>query len=123
MVNARPGLAALAILMSGCSSTVTNRQVFSFDGAKFELVVTSIGGALGEERYELIQLSDGEEKTFFQGGNFSEFNVAARNGKLLVQMCHGFIDRAEPMLLGSGENLRLIRLNLDWNCKDKRREA
>ena len=105
--------------MSSCGSTVTHRQIIPFSKGKVELVVISVGGALGEERYRLSFDNGGKQQEFFRGTNFSEFNVSERGSKLLIQMCHGGIDRAEPIGIGELEGFRIVRLDLDWNCKDK----
>lgn len=118
------GLAVLALALPSCRSAVTERRAIQFSGGQIELVRTSIGSALGEERIELIHENNGDRRTFFEGANFSEFNVSERSGKLHIQMCRGFIEKAEPILLGNPEaTFRLVRLDLDWNCRDKSQET
>lgn len=118
------GLALLALSLQSCSSTVTERRAIQFSSGQIELVRTSVGSALGEERIKLIHRNDSDSRTFFEGANFSEFNVGERNGKLHIQMCGGFIEKAEPILVGNPEaTFRLVRLDLDWNCRDKSRET
>ena len=111
------------MMLTGCGETITHKQTYSLPQGKFQLVVSSIGGALGEERYELKNLSSSQSQTFFSGANFSEFAVGFKGDKLRIQMCKGFIDHAEPLSFASNGNIQLIRLDLDWNCKDKRQEA
>ena len=114
---------ALPLILFGCAAEVTHRQTVPFSKGHLELVVSSVGGALGEERYELKFQNQGEPRTFFRGANFSEFNVAERGGKLAIQMCRGLIDHAEPIGISSGDTFQLVRLDLDWNCKEKSREV
>lgn len=88
-----------------------------------ELTISSVGGALGEERYELEFRNGSKTQSFFRGSNFSEFNAAQTGNKFGIQLCKGSIDHAEPIGVGEGENFKVVRLSLDWNCADKSREA
>jgi len=116
-------LAGLPTILAGCGGTVTRQEAIPFSHGEIELVVTSVGSALGEERYELSYDNQGERQTFFSGANFSEFDVSERDGKVALQLCRGFIDKAEPFLTGNIEGeFELVRLNLDWNCRDESRE-
>ncbi|WP_428028545.1 hypothetical protein [Altererythrobacter sp.] len=115
---------AFGVLLAGCGETVTERSSINFSGGTIELVRTSIGGATGDERIELSFENGGETSDFFEGSNFSEFNVSERDGRILIQMCRGRIAKAEPFLIGDIEgDFQVKRLDLDWNCKDKRHEA
>ena len=78
--------------------------------------VAAAGGAGAAVLVEVLQV-------FFRGANFSEFHVGERDGKLVIQMCRGWIDHAEPILTGNAKDPQLERLNLDWNCLDKSHEA
>jgi hypothetical protein len=118
---------ALAVIplavVAGCSNTVTHRQQVPFSQGSATLVITSVGGALGEERYELSYNNGSHAQTFFRGANFSEFHAGERDGKFAIRMCRGWIDHAEPILVGNPKDPQLVRLNLDWNCLDKSHEA
>ena len=114
---------SVAALLSACSETVTHRERIAFSKGAVELVITSVGSALGEERYELKFNNGGKIQTFFRGANFSEFNALEQEGKFTIQLCKGWIDLAEPIGLGENEDFEVVRLNLDWNCKDKRHEV
>lgn len=92
-------------------------------GGKTKLVRTSVGSAIDGEKIELIFDNDGKHQRLFSGWNFSEFQAGERGGKLTIQMCKGWIEHAEPIAVGTGEQLRLVRLDLDWNCVDKSHEA
>ncbi len=111
------------LVLSSCGGTVTHRETIPFSRGKVELVITSVGGALGDERYELSFKNGNDTQTFFQGANFSEFAAAQKGSKLAIHLCNGFIDRAEPIGIGQGENYDIVRLDLDWNCADKSRES
>ena len=87
------------------------------------MVVTSIGGALGDERYELRFMNGKNRQTFFRGANFSEFSAEEKGKKFSIHLCGGWIDHAEPIGVGQLENFFIVRLNLDWNCLDKKRET
>jgi hypothetical protein len=114
---------ASVFALAACQSTVTHRQRIPFSQGAAELVVTSVGSALGEEKYELSYDNGTRKQVFFRGANFSEFHVGERDGKLVIQMCRGWIDHAEPILTGNAKDPQLERLNLDWNCLDKSHEA
>ena len=109
--------------LAGCGETVTHRERIPFSRGNVELVITSVGSALGEERYELKFMNGNHAQTFFRGANFSEFKSAERDGKFAIQICKGWIDHAEPIGVGEGENFDVIRLDLNWNCLDKRHDA
>jgi hypothetical protein len=112
-----------AVLLSGCSETVTHREMIPFSHGRVELVVSSFGGALGDERYDLKFKNGSDVQTFFSGSNFSEFSVAQKGKKLSIHLCAGSIEHAEPVGVGKGENFEIVRLNLDWNCADESTEA
>jgi hypothetical protein len=114
---------ASILALAGCRETVTHRQRIPFSHGNAELVITSVGGALGEERYELSYNNGSRKQTFFRGANFAEFNTGERDGKFVIQICRGWIDHAEPILVGNPKDPQLVRLNLDWNCLDKSHEA
>ncbi|WP_156029848.1 hypothetical protein [Sphingomonas sp. URHD0057] len=117
-------IAALGLLaLSGCQGTVMHRESIPFSQGTAELVITSVGGALGEEKYELKYRNGDHTETFFRGANFSEFHAGERDGKFVIQMCKGWIDHAEPILYGNRRNPQFVRLNLDWNCRDKSHAA
>lgn len=115
--------ASLVLMIGGCSETVTHRENVATPFGKVELIITSVGSALDGERYELKYRNGSKDQTFFTGWSFSEFKPEERDGKFLIQMCTGWIEHAEPILIRGGESLRLVRLNIDWNCLDKRHEA
>ena len=114
---------ASMVFLTACGSTVTHRELIPFSGGKVELVITSVGSALGDEKYELKFDNGGTSQTFFRGANFSEFRAAERGAKFAIQMCKGFIERAEPIGIGQGERFKVVRLDLNWNCVDPRHEA
>ena len=97
-------VAALAIALvaqiGGCTETVTQREIVKTSIGDLTLVVTSVGTALDGERYDLTFRNGSKEQTFFTGWDFAEFHAGERNGKLLLQMCHGWIERAEPISVG-----------------------
>jgi hypothetical protein len=109
--------------LAGCSETVTHRERIPFSRGNVELVITSVGSALGDERYELKFMNGSEAQTFFRGANFSEFQATERDGKFAIQMCKGWIDLAEPIGVGESDNFNVVRLDLNWNCLDKRHAA
>jgi len=111
-----------ALLTSSCAADkVTEARDIPLSTGKVKLVRTSVGSAIDGEKIELIYGSNG--KPFFVGWNFSEFQTAEREGKLVIQMCKGWIEHAEPILVGTGSQSKLMRLDLDWNCQDKSQEA
>jgi hypothetical protein len=115
---------ALGLVISGCSlNKVTERSRISFSGGDIEFILTSVGSAMDGEKYELKFKNNGKTQTFFTGWNFSEFHAVERNGKFAIQMCRGQIDHAEPIAIGNPENMKLVRLDLSWNCLDKSHEA
>ena len=116
-------LALVPLALAGCGETVTHREMIPFSRGKVELVITSAGGALGEERYELMFRNGNETQTFFRGTNFAEFVATQKGNKFGIQLCRGSIDHAEPIGVGQGENFNVVRLDLDWNCTDKSRES
>lgn len=119
----RLATATLVIILAGCGKTVTHQETIPFSRGKVELVITSVGGALGDEEYELKFHNGNHTQTFFRGANFSEFAAHEQGSKFTIQLCNGFIDRAEPIGIAKHEEYGLVRLELDWNCKDKSREA
>ena len=126
MVKAKKAAAALTTTMfvlAGCSETVTHRENIPISHGTVELVITSVSGALGDERYDLKYKNGSEVETFFSGANFSEFSVAQKGEKLNIHLCRGWIDLAQPIAVGEGKNLKIVRLNLDWNCINKGAEA
>ena len=111
-------------MTTGCSETVTHKEKIPFSKGVVDLEVTSVGGALGDEQYKLTFDNGGNPQTFFRGSNFSEFHAGQRGGKFAIQMCKGWIDRAEAIGVGRSEaNFEIVRLDLDWNCKEKAHEA
>jgi hypothetical protein len=102
---------------------VTERATVPFSAGPVEFVRTSVGSAIDGEEYELKFHNGGKTQTFFKGRNFTEFHPAERNGKFAIQICHGSIEQADPILIGEGENLRVVRLDIDWNCQDKSHDA
>jgi hypothetical protein len=102
---------------------VTHRETIPFSDGQVELVITAAGGALGNEYYELTFKNGDSAQTFFRGANFSEFAAAQKGNKFAIHLCNGLIDRAEPIDLGERKNYDVVRLELDWNCTDKSREA
>ena len=121
-VTAMLSAAVAATALVSCSETVTHREQIPFSHGKVELVITSSGGALGNESYTLRFKKGGKTQTFFRGVNFGEFAVAQKGEKLAIHLCRGQIDHAEPIGVG-GEDFDVVRLDLDWNCTDKSREA
>ena len=120
----RAGICSVAmLLLTACGSTVTHRERIPFSKGAVELVITSVGSALGDEQYELKFDNGGKSQTFFRGANFSEFHAFERGAKFNIQMCKGFIDHAEPIGIGNGEKFALVRLDLNWNCIDPRHEV
>jgi hypothetical protein len=111
------------LALGACHNTVTHRESIAFSHGKAELVITSVGSALGEEKYELSYNNGDHTQTFFRGANFSEFHTGERDGILVIQMCRGRIDHAEPILAGNPKDPQIERLNLDWNCLEKSHEA
>ena len=117
-------LALLCCIAASCSADkVTESREIPFSGGSFRLIRTSVGSAMDGEKIELIFDGNGRKQVFFRGWDFSEFNTNEQDGKLAIQMCRGWIDHAEPISVGSPENLRLVRLNLNWNCSDKSHDA
>ncbi len=117
------GLVLALLALSGCGETVTHREMIPFSRGNVELVITSVGGALGDQRYELSFRNGNDKQTFFRGANFSEFAAAQKGSKLAIHLCKGSIDHAEAIGVGQGENYDVVRLDLDWNCRDTRQEA
>ena len=112
--------------MSACAiakNAIFSEEPIAFSTGAVELVITSVGSALGEERYELKVVNAGKIQTFFRGANFSEFKAFEQEGRLTIQLCKGWIDLAEPIGVGENKDFQVVRLNLDWNCKDKRHEV
>ena len=108
--------------LAGCGGEITHRERIPFSSGAVELVITSVGGALGDERYELISSPEGRSQTFFRGANFSEFSASQQGDVFALHFCKGWIDHAEPIMVGNKDDLRLVRLSLDWSCSDKRHE-
>ncbi len=111
---------ASMVFLTACGSAVAHRERIPFSGGEVELVITSVGSALGDEKYELKFDNGGKSQTFFIGANFSEFRASERGSKFSIQMCKGFIDHAEPIGVDQGEKFDVVPLDLDWNCADPR---
>ena len=117
-------LAFIWCLTASCAANkVTESRAIPFSGGSVRLIRTSVGSAIDGEEIELIFDGNGKRQVFFRGWNFSEFNTREQGGRLTIQMCKGWIDHAEPISVGNPENLRLVRLNLNWNCSDKSHDA
>ena len=125
VVALRTAIAAtiLVVFAGGCTDEVTHRERIKTSFGEVILTVSSVGTALDGERYDLTFPNGSKEGKFFTGWNFSEFQVGERAGKLLLQMCHGWIERAEPVSVGVPTKSKLVRLNIDWNCKDQPNDA
>jgi hypothetical protein len=125
VVALRKAIAAIILVAfaGGCTDEVTHREKIRTSFGEVILTVSSVGTALDGERYDLTFRNGSKEQKFFTGWNFSEFHAGERGGKLLLQMCHGWIERAEPISVGAPTEPRLVRLNIDWNCKDQANDA
>jgi hypothetical protein len=114
----------MSLVTASCAADkVTENRDIPLSVGKVKLVRTSVGSAIDGEKIELIFDNGGKQQRFFTGWNFSEFQTGEREGKLAIQMCKGWIEHAEPIAVGTGEQLKLVRLDLNWNCVEKRHEA
>jgi len=118
-VKAAVATIALALLVAGCSDKVTHREKLKTSFGEVTFVISSVGTAIDGERYDLIFENGFKEQKFFTGWDFNEFEAHERDGNMHLQMCHGWIEHAEPILIGHPPNVRLVRLKIDWDCLDK----
>jgi hypothetical protein len=116
------GISATAFATAACGETVTHRENIPTSFGDVRLVITSVGGALGEERYELLYQKGEAKEVFFRGINFAEFKVEQRGKKIRIQLCRGSIEKADPVYLNGNLTSPPVRLDIDWNCQDKTRE-
>jgi hypothetical protein len=117
-------LATMSMLAASCAADkVTESRDIPLSEGKVRMVRTSVGSAIDGEKIELIFDDGGKQQRFFTGWNFNEFQAGEREGKLAIQMCKGWIEHAEPIAVGAGDQLKLVRLDLNRNCVDKSHEA
>lgn len=107
-----------ALFLIGCEGDREEVGIIQFDeSVTIVSYVSSSGGALGDEEYEVAYRHKGRERTFFKGVNPRRFSVAKEAGSVLVEFCLGKVNLAEPIFLEAPRS-ELIPLELAMDCSD-----
>ena len=80
-----------------------------------KLVITSSGGATGDETYRVSSIYRGEEMPFFEGADGDNFALQRWGKSVAITFCDGRISRAQPIRLPKPRSDR-IQLHLKLDC-------
>lgn len=112
-------LLLIAVFAAGCSSTPSEVKTLRFD--RDIVIVTSIsssGGALGDESYQVAYRYGGKETKFFEGVNPHGFAVRKDGSTVEVKFCDGTVSLAKPIFIGAPRS-ELIHVKINLECPER----